>query len=268
MRTDIWCGSAACTFCPHEKHDLVLSEDPVSKSELVVEPHYLLLDTNVILDQIDVFEEDVLSNVIIVQTVIDEVRHKSAAVYKRLKDILSNPSRKFYVFVNEHHRDVYVEREPKESSNDRNDRAIRKCVSWYQNHLNKSHKDHDSDRPKIRIVLLTDDSGNRNKALSEGTTAFSVGDYIKSLTETPYLQDKLCIKDFSSEADGRPLFPPHLTVIQIHDGIKNGKLLQGSFSASRENFLEGSVNVESFEKPVSAIEEFFLLIISIIFSRF
>ena len=62
-----------------------------------------MLDTNVILDQIDIFEEDIIKNVIIVQTVIDEVRHRSAAIYKRLRDILINPARKFYTFVNEHH---------------------------------------------------------------------------------------------------------------------------------------------------------------------
>lgn len=216
---------------------------------MVIEPHYLLLDTNVILDQIDIFEEDVIRNVIVVQTVIDEVKHKSASIYKRLRDILTNPARKFYTFVNEHHRDTYIEREPKESSNDRNDRAIRKAAIWYQGHLDKSQKEHKGQ--KIKIVLLTDDAGNRAKAINEGIVSFSVGDYVRSLTETPYLQDKLCIKDFSTEADGRPLYPPHLTVVQIHDGIKNGKLLQGSFMASRENFLEGSVNVECFEKPVS-----------------
>lgn len=230
---------------------MVLSQDPGSKSSLYNEPHYLLLDTNVILDQIDIFEEDILKNVIVVQTVIDEVKHRSAAIYKRLRDILMNPARKFYTFVNEHHRDTYIEREPKESSNDRNDRAIRKVAIWYQSHLNKSQKEHN--RQKIKIVLLTDDAGNRKKAHEDGIIAFSVGEYVKSLTETPHLQDKLCIKDFSTEADGRPLFPPHLTVVQIHDGIKNGKLYQGSFMASRENFLEGSVNVECFEKPVSIL---------------
>jgi exosome complex exonuclease DIS3/RRP44 len=91
-------------ICPHEKHDLVLSEAPISKSNIFEEPHYLLLDTNVILDQIDVFEEDTIKDVIVLQTVLDEVRHKSAAIYKRLRDILINPARRFYTFVNEHHR--------------------------------------------------------------------------------------------------------------------------------------------------------------------
>lgn len=104
LRTDLWCGSSICVICPHEKHDLVLSEDPASKSALFTDSHYLLLDTNVILDQIDVFEEETIKNVIVLQTVLDEVKHKSASIYKRLRDILMNPERKFYTFVNEHHR--------------------------------------------------------------------------------------------------------------------------------------------------------------------
>jgi exosome complex exonuclease DIS3/RRP44 len=99
--------------------------------------------------------------------------------------------------------------------------------------------------------LLTDDAENRKKADSEGIVAYSVRDYVKSMTETPFLQDKLCLKEYGAEQSSKPLYPPHLTLVQIHDGIKNGKLYQGSFMASRENFLEGSVNVECFEKFVS-----------------
>lgn len=54
--------------------------------------------------QIDVLEEDALCNVIVLQTVLEEVKHRSSSVYKRLKDIIGNPNRKFYVFVNEHHK--------------------------------------------------------------------------------------------------------------------------------------------------------------------
>lgn len=103
------------------------------------------------------------------------------------------------------------------------------------------------------MLLLTDDADNRMKAEADGIITCSVRDYIKSLTETPYLQDKLCLKEYGSEHNSNPLCPPHLTLVQIHDGIKNGKLYQGSFSASRENFLEGSVNSECFEKAVSKI---------------
>lgn len=57
--------------------------------------------------QIDVLEADVLCNVIILQTVLEEVKHRSSTIYKRLKDIINDKRRKFYVFVNEHHKLVF-----------------------------------------------------------------------------------------------------------------------------------------------------------------
>lgn len=99
----MWCGIPNCIICLQEKQDVVLSSDPKSASNLFTESHYLLLDTNVILDQIDVFEEDVIKDVLILQTVLDEVKHRSATVYKRLREIIQNSERRFNTFVNEHH---------------------------------------------------------------------------------------------------------------------------------------------------------------------
>lgn len=74
---------------------------------------------------------------------------------------------------------------------------------------------------------------------------------MKSLPDYPGLQDKLAHKNYDLESSKVSLFPPHLAPTEIHNGIKHGKLLQGSFMASRENYLEGSVNVEGYEKFVS-----------------
>lgn len=134
-----------------------------------------------------------------------------------------------------------MEQLPKESSNDRNDRAIRMAMTWYETHLKGK---------KVKILLLSDDAKNREKANIEGITAMQVREYVKSLTDAQFLQDKLSLKEFSKENTNKPCFPPHLTLVEIHEGIKNGKLYQGSFSASRENYLEGNINVECFEKFV------------------
>ena len=48
----------------------------------------------------------------------------------------------------------------------------------------------------------------------------------------------------------KSLYPEHLPPAQILSGIKSGKLLQGTFYASRENFLEGSVSVEGQEQSI------------------
>ncbi|XP_066998770.1 exosome complex exonuclease RRP44 [Anabrus simplex] len=250
LRDDIWCGSNICIKCHHSTKDLVLSEEPESKSSLFTFPHYLVLDTNVVLHQIDILEESALVNIIVTQTVLEEVKHQSSSVFKRLKDIIGNPGRNIYVFVNEHHKDTYIEREPGESINDRNDRAIRKTVAWYESHLSGSQEGR-SKKNRVRIVLLTDDVGNKEYAEKEGLIVATVKDYVKSLKDCPGLEDKLSQKDHPQDGMSKEyLFPPHLTPAQIHDGIKAGKLLHGTFYASRENFLEGQVNVEGQDKAI------------------
>ena len=52
-------------------------------------------------------------------------------------------------------RDCYIEREEKESANDRNDRAIRVACWWYQQHFSVNNQN---------VVLLTNDIANRDKA--------------------------------------------------------------------------------------------------------
>lgn len=79
---------------------------------------------------------------------------------------------------------------------------------------------------------------------------FSVEDYVHCLVDSKGIEDKISRLDCAFDDNTKELFPCHLTPVQIHDGIKKGTLLQGSFQASRENFLEGQVNVEGFEKPV------------------
>lgn len=65
-----------------------------------------------------------------------------------------------------------MEREPGESANDRNDRAIRVASKWYDEHLYESQQ-HVAAAKRIRIVLLTDDEANKKKATAEGVYAAS-----------------------------------------------------------------------------------------------
>lgn len=106
MRDDLLCGSAACNVCPQKDDDIVLEAKPESICALFDYSHYLVLDTNVVLHQIDVLEEDALKNVIILQTVLEEVKHQNTATFQRLLEIIGNKKRKFYSFVNEHHKYV------------------------------------------------------------------------------------------------------------------------------------------------------------------
>lgn len=65
------------------------------------------------------------------------------------------------------------------------------------------------------------------------------------------LTDKLSNRSYMvEEISKEPIFPAHLTPAQIHQGIKSGKIMQGTFFASNVNFLEGNVFVEGQEKNV------------------
>lgn len=57
-------------------------------------------------------------------------------------------------------RETFIEREPGESANDRNDRAIRVAAQWYREHL----KGCQAEGEQLRVVLLTNDLANKQKA--------------------------------------------------------------------------------------------------------
>lgn len=140
--------------------------------------------------------------------------------------------------------------------NDYNDRCIRKSCHWYMSHI-----------PQETFVLLTDDVGNRKIAIEEKIECFSstyrshftgktnlfglVKDYVDNLSDALQLRDKLAKADFHADDNFQDLFPPHFTPVEINQGIKSKEVLQGSYLASRDNFLEGFVNVEGYENPVS-----------------
>ncbi|XP_076462182.1 LOW QUALITY PROTEIN: exosome complex exonuclease RRP44-like [Babylonia areolata] len=241
LRDDVTCGSLACGSCEHPKNEKPpLVEAPESRSSLCKKRHYLLPDTNVVLHQIDVIEDPSVTNVIILQTVLDEVRHRSLPAFKRLKDMVVNPDKHFYVFSNEFNKDTYVEREPGESANDRNDRAIRTAAEWYMQHLCKPG-----------VVLLTNDSENKDKAVDAGLLAYTVSDYVRSLKDAGSLIDRLTNPLSKIAVQGnKVLYPEHLPLSAIQMGIKSGRYKQGGFLASRENYLEANISVEGMDKMV------------------
>jgi exosome complex exonuclease DIS3/RRP44 len=51
LRDDLWCGSHLCKICGQENSE-VLDKSPVSSSTLCDFPHYLVIDTNVVLHQV------------------------------------------------------------------------------------------------------------------------------------------------------------------------------------------------------------------------
>ncbi|XP_076263705.1 exosome complex exonuclease RRP44-like protein Dis3 [Rhynchophorus ferrugineus] len=237
IRDDIYCGIPTCNSCK-EVSNSNLSEKHKNQCSLFKYNHYIILDTNIILDQIDVLEEPYICNVIILYTVLKEVKNRSLPIYKQLSAIIENPSRHFYVFINDHHKDTYLAESEGELINDYNDRCIRKACSWYISHLPKEH-----------FVFITDDVNNRRLAIRENIPSYSITDYVKHIENNSLLEDKLSRKDHSNK-EGVDVYPPHLSTGDLLNSIKEGILHQGTFRASKDNFLEGYVNVEGYKDPI------------------
>ncbi|KAF8058848.1 RRP44A [Scenedesmus sp. PABB004] len=132
LRDDIWSGSPLDPGCDPSAHKL--SPDA---------PHYLVIDTNVALHQMDFLEHPAVNDVIVCRTVVEEVRrlqrrqrrqrrgrprasaataapapagaggpetrapqveHRNRAGGQRLKALCQSATKRFYVFSNEHHK--------------------------------------------------------------------------------------------------------------------------------------------------------------------
>lgn len=260
LRNDIPCLSRACKICPNvvvpdaknELPQFVLSEKPLALS---TGPHYVVLDTNIVLQAIDLLENpDCFHDVIIPQIVLDEVRNRSYPVYMRLRTLCrdSDDKKRFIVFHNEFSEKTFTERLPSETINDRNDRAIRKTCQWYAEHL----KDQ-----KINIVLVTNDRLNREAATqeSENFATKSLYQYVEMLPNADDIKDSIPNLETSTdntkdaEAMAEFTFPEYYSSARVMGGLKNGVLYQGNIQISEYNFLEGSVNLATFSKPVLVV---------------
>jgi len=56
----------------------------------------------------------------------------------------------------------------------------------------------------------------------------------------------------ASGSEPKELYPPHLSLGEVQKRMKSGKSVQGKFHLSRDNCLEGYVNVYDSEQQVGA----------------
>ncbi|EFP74074.2 uncharacterized protein PGTG_00030 [Puccinia graminis f. sp. tritici CRL 75-36-700-3] len=297
LRNDIPCGSSYCSDCqrilstiqlghgqlhPQDGTDqadrmeieessestkkrrkiLLLSESGRTGHRKYTNKHYLVLDTNVVLRQIDLLEATSFgTDLIVPQTVLDEVRHRSLPIFNRLKSLINETDStgrfiRGWIFWNESRFDTHVRREPEESINDRNDRAIREVCTWYKAHLG-SHK--------IDVVLLTDDRANFDKATQQKIQASTTKEYVEHMAQesAQLLLDLVASTGSAFESDDpnnaqkekikSNFYQEYLPLGQIQSGIQSGHLFQGTFRPNPYNYLEGSIFHDNFEKPVLLI---------------
>ncbi|KAJ1946814.1 exosome catalytic subunit dis3 [Kickxella alabastrina] len=233
LRDDISCGHVSCTHttCQEQPQKGPLSSTPRNSTQWG--PHYLVLDTNAFVNQIDILERPIINDVIVLSTVLDELRGLSMPVYNRVRAVLRDQERRWFVFSNEHHRETFVDRLPEESPNDRNDRAIRVAVKWLAGHYHQAG---------IVPVMVSNDEDNLRKAKADQIAACRMDECLKVYSEHPDLLDMMgSVNLAGAESDGWSAYPEYLTPVQIQAGLKASILLQGTLQIAPYNYLEGSI---------------------------
>lgn len=247
LRGDIPCYLRTCKICPGlvkmdaqgQYPEFVLLETPMKLKD--VGPHYVVVDTNVVLQNIDLLEhQDCFYDVIVPQIVLEEVKNRSFPIYQRLRLLVKAADKRFVVFHNEFHQDTYVTRKKDESINDRNDRAIRRCAQWYDQHL-----------PEVAVVFVCNDRENARKAADEGITTRSLAQYVDGLPGGEDLKDLIPTENELFDKNAHEIqYPEYYTTARTMAGVRNGTLYQGPMNVSAYNVAEGSVNTGAFRKPL------------------
>ncbi|KAH0545022.1 hypothetical protein FGG08_000948 [Glutinoglossum americanum] len=273
LRQDIPCSSTLCTLClsnaPADANGIALEDlrclcsipalpfilsDRPAGTKAFPNGHYLVPDTNALLSGMDLFEQtSAFYDVIILQTVLEELRNRSIPLYNRLVGLTKSEEKRFYVFFNDFRLETYVVRDPGETINDRNDRAVRRAVKWYGEHLQQAMKAAGRTKRCPSIVMLSDDKENLQKARKARIEACSLHDYVSGLADADLLLDM--INELREGQDARAshgalLYPEYFTKSKMITGVKAGTLHQGLFNVSPYNYLEGSIRVPAFERAL------------------
>ncbi|KAK9490692.1 hypothetical protein V1508DRAFT_441509 [Lipomyces doorenjongii] len=256
LRTDIPCSSQLCPTCalnpPKDSsgasRPFVLSSDPPSVKSWG--PHYLVPDTNIYMKAMDLLEHfAAFYDVIVLQTTLDELRNLSLPLYNRLRALTRSQEKRFYVFHNEFRQETFVQRLEGETINDQNDRAIRNACVWYCVHLEEAVAGTGKSAPTI--LLLSDDKDNIKKAKELGIACTRLETYVRELPQADTLLDMIVVEgDEDTSGPNRYSYAEYYSTSRIQGGVKEGLLHQGILKISQYNYLEGSVSVAGFERPL------------------
>ena len=233
----------------------VLSAKPAG-TKAYPQGHYLVPDTNALLNALDAFEQtSAFYDVIILQTVLEELRNRSLPLYNRLVGLTKSEDKRFYVFFNDFRLETYVVRDSGESINDRNDRAVRRAVQWYAEHLAQAVKAAGGKAKQVpAVVMISDDKDNLKNAKKDGIEACSLRDYVQGLENADQLLDMISAakegREIRDAKAGENIYQEYFSVSKMMTGVKNGTLHQGIFNVSPYNYLEGSVHVPAFDKSL------------------
>jgi exosome complex exonuclease DIS3/RRP44 len=243
LRDDIPCGALECKACQNNQ----------SSSYLTIQRMIILLDSNLIMEQIDAFENfDILNNCIIPQSEYIYINEKNLNIFNRLNNIIDN--RNIYLFPNEFHRETSIVNEISIKKKALRELKFIRTIEYFDSHFSEIQDD-------IILYVLTnaDKKQNYQSAIS--------GNNIKILTlnefaqmemkESPDLYNYIAQHDeaieyhVNDDVDMKlSLFPPHLSESEMKINIKQGNLFQGKIVFQPAILNSAIVRAYIFDKEI------------------
>ncbi|KAF9185075.1 DIS3 mitotic control [Haplosporangium sp. Z 11] len=161
LRKDIPCLSSQCLLDP-PCHQRVKVESSLLNSEPA---YYLIPDYSVALRYVELLEQEELTNIIFTETILQRLQSEDKSrTYKSLRQVAKDPRRRSIVFSNEHCEDTSVLRQPGESIERRDWRALVQTACWYDHHLQGG----------VPIILLSEQFKQDDISATEGISGITV----------------------------------------------------------------------------------------------
>ncbi|CAG9539925.1 unnamed protein product [Cercopithifilaria johnstoni] len=235
LRNDIGCGLETCGYCqPVGAHSL--TDLTVQISSVVSTKHAIILDSSAIIRFYHLFDNLKFTNIIITQTVWEDVKKSSPLSYKSMYTLCyESPERKIYVFMDDFHCETHLDRVKGESEEDRLTKSLLMCAKFYKNHWKQF---------SIIPIIVCGTAVSKDRLKKQFENVFTLQEYIEGMKDNSDLLDKLAIYSAESESRGRILFSEYLAHDIIQNGIRNGRFKKSTFQVSHENYMEAYVRID------------------------
>lgn len=199
--------------------------------------HVLIIDSTSFIRYYDLFDSELLRDIIVTQTVWEGVKAKAIPAYRKINSLCYEEAKdRFHVFMNEFHYETFSDI-PKFEEVSRGEELLLATAHYLALHWEKQN---------VVPVLLVFDEDSKKRMEQHYGNVFHLKEYIQNM-ETPGKQallDQMAAYESSAKNKGKQLFEEYLSHDKVMEGIANGTIKRGTFNVSRENYREATVIID------------------------
>ncbi|KAF9404664.1 DIS3 mitotic control, partial [Podila epigama] len=219
-------------------------------------PYFLIPDYSVALRYVELLEQEELINIIFTETVLQRLQNEDKSrTYKSLRQVAKDPRRRSIVFSNEHCEDTSTSRQPSETLEHRDWRALVKVAQWYRSHL-KQH---------VPVIMLSEQftPDDLENISDTGISVMSLKGYLDQFWPSSAVLHELLgsLKEAILEEDlikqsqdavlsrksGNTGYQEYKPMSELEAGVKSERFFQGVMRVRANHrdqaFIRGDANI-------------------------